>query len=518
MASKSLFKSIFGKLTPQADARNLAGAPAFARSSEQALAQYASTGCLNATFYADGREQLEAVLALCEKVRPEFIARTAVHAREAGGMKDMPALLAAVLSVKGPDLLERIFPRVIDRARMLRNFVQIVRSGVTGRKSLGSLPKRLVRSWLAARSDENLFCASVGRSPSLADIVKMVHPRPETPSREALYAYLTGGSARQEALPPLVQAYEAFKADPARDLPDVPFEMLTSLPLHRRHWIDIAKRAPWQMTRMSLNTFARHGVFSDSPGLAALIAERLRSPELVRKARAFPYQLLVAYRMADTRVPAEVRDALQDALEVALENVPSIPGRVHVCLDVSGSMRSPVTGERKGSATRLQCVDVAALVAAAIRRRNPGTEVLPFSDDVIAARLNPRDTVMTQASQLACLGGGGTDMSAPIGLLNELEEAGDLVVYVSDNQSWIDAEAGRGTATLREWSRFKARNPEARLALIDLQPHGTTQAAESEDILNIGGFSDSVFELLGAFARRELGAGHWVEAVEAVEI
>jgi 60 kDa SS-A/Ro ribonucleoprotein len=62
-------------------------------------------------------------------------------------MKEMPALLCAILAARNPTLLACIFGRVIDDGKMLRNFVQIIRSGVTGRKSLGSAPKRLVRSW-----------------------------------------------------------------------------------------------------------------------------------------------------------------------------------------------------------------------------------------------------------------------------------------------------------------------------------------------------------------------------------
>src|SRR3989442_1548012 len=83
-------------------------------------------------------------------------------------------------------LLGRVFDRVLDDGRMLRNFVQIVRSGVTGRKSLGTLPKRLVQLWLATHGDEAVFRASVGNDPSLADVIKMVHPRPATDARRAL--------------------------------------------------------------------------------------------------------------------------------------------------------------------------------------------------------------------------------------------------------------------------------------------------------------------------------------------
>ena len=39
-------------------------------------------------------------------------------------MKDAPALLCAILSVKAPGLLNDIFFRVIDNAKMLRNFIQ----------------------------------------------------------------------------------------------------------------------------------------------------------------------------------------------------------------------------------------------------------------------------------------------------------------------------------------------------------------------------------------------------------
>src|SRR5581483_2318898 len=151
MANKRLFGTNTALLAPPADAVNEAGGRSYALSPRHALAQYAATGCLNATFYASAEQQLATLLALCEQVTPEFIAKTAVYCRERGPMKDVPALLCAVLAVRDTRLLAQIFPRVIDDARMLRNFVQILRSGQLGRRSLGTAPKRLVREWLAAR-------------------------------------------------------------------------------------------------------------------------------------------------------------------------------------------------------------------------------------------------------------------------------------------------------------------------------------------------------------------------------
>jgi 60 kDa SS-A/Ro ribonucleoprotein len=517
MANKTLFASLRGALIPQTDTVNSENAPAYLLAPKQALAQYAATGCFGRTFYATADEQLTRVLELCNALDPEFVARVAIYSRTQSFMKDVPALLCAWLSTRDSRLHEEVFARVIDNTRMLRRYVQVLRSGVVGRKSLGTAPKRLVREWLAARSEDALFSSSAGQSPSLSDIVQMVHPKPDGPMREAFYGYMLGRSHDANTLPELVMQFEQFKAGESLDLPDLPFMLLSALPLSQKHWVSIAKNASWQTTRMNLNTFARHGVF-EAHGLADLIAARLRDEGEIGRARIFPYQLLTAHRNCDAAVPEEVRNALQDAMELAVANVPSIAGEVVVCPDVSGSMMSPLTGYRTGSATSVQCIDVAALVAASVLRKNPAATVLPFNQAVVPVDLNPRDSVMTNAGRLASIGGGGTNCSAPVRLLNQRKAKADLVLFVSDNESWVDQGRGRGTALLAEWSEFRQRNPDARLVCLDVQPNQTTQAAERADILNIGGFSDQVFDVISAFASGRLEADHWIARIEAVAV
>lgn len=510
MANKKLFAA-------QTDAINRAGGNAYALTPKQALAQYAATGCLNGTYYASASDQLAHVKRFCAEVDDVFLARTAIYCRQRGLMKDMPALLCALLASRNAPLLEAIFPRVIDNGTMLRNFVQILRSGAAGRKSLGTAPKRMVRRWLETSSAETLFRASVGRSPSLVDVIRMVHPKPESKEREALYGYLLRRPHDTGKLPALVSAYEQFKYGATAQVPNVPFQMLTSLHLDSAAWTEIARNAPWQMTRMNLNTFARHGVFANEE-VTKMIARRLADPRAIRKARAFPYQLLAAFRAA-TDVPAIVRDALQEAMEHATANVPAIEGQVYVCPDVSGSMSStPVTGARGSATSAVRCIDVAALVAASILRRNRTARVLPFEERVIDLELNPRDGIMTNAEKLAAAGGGGTACSAPLAWLNQLSAPGDLVIFVSDNESWADPQHGRGTEMMKHWNRFRKRNPRARLVCIDLQPYATTQAQEREDVLNIGGFSDEVFTTIAEFAAGRLGSGHWTGIIDNISL
>jgi 60 kDa SS-A/Ro ribonucleoprotein len=517
MANLNLFSSTRGAMLPAATARNEAGGLAYVRTPQSALALYAATGCLNGIYYASDEQQLDQALALCAQVEPDFVARTAIYARQVAHMKDMPALLLATLTTRDCAVFARAFPRVVDNGRLLRNFVQILRSGRVGRKSLGSLPKRMVQQWLEQASVETIINAAVGQQPSLCDVIRMVHPKPCDAEREALYAWVIGKPYREDALPAKLQAYEAFKRAPVEALPDMPFQYFTSLPLTPSHWKTLARNASWQTLRMNLNTFARNGVFEDA-ALVVELADRLRDPAQIRRARVFPYQLLMAFNAIGSSVPAAIGAALQDAMEVATRQVPVLDGDVVVAVDVSGSMACPVTGYRKGATTAVRCVDAAALVAACVQRSNPAARVMPFDTQVRELRLNPRDSVMTQARQLAASCGGGTAVSSPLAQLNKERASVDLLVLVSDNESWRDTRGGGATATMREWASIKARCPQARMVCIDLQPLATSQTVERDDVLHVGGFSDAVFDLLAVFAAQGAAAARWSERIASIEL
>lgn len=520
MANKSLFASAVAKLLPRTDSVNREGAPAYAFGPEAKLAQLAATGTLADNFYGAAETQLAEVLDAAKAVDPYFVAQAAIYARRWGAMKDMPALLAAYLTVADPDLAVPVFGRVIDNGRMLRNFVAMMRSGQVGRTSLGSRPKRLVQRWLEQASIPQLMAAATGKDPSLADIVKMVHPKPADAARKAFYGWLIGRPYDVAALPAEIAAFEAWKADRSLPLPPVPFEWLTTFPLTAENWAELSARIGWQALRMNLNTLARNGAFGVA-GVAEAVAARLSDGQALEKVRPMSYQLMVALGQVAEGVPLKVQAALEDALEFSLQNVPTVSGRVVVAPDVSGSMSSPVTGYRKGASSSVRCIDVAALVAAAMLRANGQARVLPFAESVVSLKLDPRARVAVNAAKLAAVGGGGTNVSAPLAMLNAVWAKVDLVVIVSDNESWVDATRGGrpgagATATMREWDRLKRRNPDAKLVCVDIQPYGTTQATGRADILNVGGFSDAVFDTIARFVSGE--TRDWVEIIKETEV
>lgn len=574
MANKKLFKSVSGPVVPMADIKNEAGGRAYKMEDKHAVAQYVATSCLNGTFYSTAESQLDTITKLLGGCDPEFIGKVAVYGRQSAFMKDLPALLCAFLaadngSAKGPTtegqekkmaVLRKVFPHVIDSGVMLRNFVQIIRSGVFGRKSFGECPRGLICQWFESRSPASIFHQSIGQNPSMGDVIKMARPKPNTPEKAALFAYLCGAKVVEEEgkrlrsyyldkndrqvkvayehpfdnLPQIVRDFEAWKADQSLPMPKLNFRFLDGVgKLSTDQWVEIARNANWLTTLKNMNAYKAHGVF-DVDGLVDVVSKRLANAEEVAKVRVFPYQILVAYLASEGKAPAKVRDALHDALEAATKNVPVLEDKkVYICPDVSGSMSSGrVTGERdKGrdssgrewdTSTMARCIDVAALFTACFLRVNRDAEVLPFEVGVVPTHrlsLEPRDTVMTNAKKLASIGGGGTNCSAPLNLLNQRQAKGDVVVFLSDYESWVDSSyPGKGTAMMEEWQKFKSRNPKAKLVCIDLTPRTNAQVKEREDILQVGGFSDNVFTVVAQFVKGGWNKDFWTQEIEKIDL
>jgi 60 kDa SS-A/Ro ribonucleoprotein len=540
MANKSVFSSL-KSLLPRADTVNVAGGRAYALTPRHALAQLAATGCFNGAYYTEAEEQLALLLALVEQVEEnDYLAKLAVYSRERAFMKDMPAALLVILSKRSPELFRRVFGRVVDNGRVLRTVFQMVRSGRLGRKSLSYALQRAFQRWLNGASVGKLLAASVGNDPSLRDVLRLARPTPRDNARRALFGWLTQKPAEKWApatlddLPEEVNALNAFRMAQTEamqvallDRARLRWDLLADTARGPLVWKAIAWQMGPQALRMNLNTLLRHGVFADDPEIVDFVAGRIADADEIRDSRQFPYQYLAAYLNAEDGVPRKVKDALATAAEVACGNVPQLAEPVVIGLDVSGSMSSPVTGFRgRGATSKVRCVDVAALFAAALLRRNPGSVVIPFDTAAYRADVDAGDTILNLASRLAAYGGGGTDCSLPLAEANKAypDRRFSGCVLVSDNMSWVGEGRYGSTGVMTQWQEFvgnqvRLHGPDhtgPRLVCIDVQSYGTTQAPERSDVLNVGGFSDAVFHVVAAFVNDE--PERFVAEVEAVEL
>ncbi|MBI2481833.1 MAG: TROVE domain-containing protein [Planctomycetia bacterium] len=553
MANKTLFSSTKSKL-PRADSFNEAGGRAYKFAPKHALAQMAATGCFNGVFYANAQSQLDEMRKLIDQVDDNtFLAQLAVYARERAYMKDMPAALLVVLSKRDTALMHRVFDRVVDNGRVMRTMFQMIRSGQFGRTSLSSSLQRAFQHWLNEASVGKLLSASIGNDPSLRDVLRMARPTPKDNARRALFGWLADkGTAKwapatEADLPAQVQGLIAYRnADTveaqtliAGDFSmSVRWDLLADAAKGPVVWKAIARQMGPQALRMNLNTLLRHKVFHVAPTLRGgdvghgvpdlqmidYVADRLSDADEIRRSRQFPYQFLAAYTSAAPEVPQQIRAALHQAAEIACGNVPELPGPVVIGLDTSGSMSCPATGYRgQGATSKMRCVDVAALFAAAILRRNSDSVVVPFDTRAYGVRIDPSDSILSLSERLAKYGGGGTNCSIPLYEANTKFSKRKFAgcVLVSDNESWVGAGRHGSTGVMTEWQKFVTNQKRLgvtapKLVCVDIQPYGSTQAPERDDILNIGGFSDAVFNVVASYLGNN--AGRFVAEVESVEL
>lgn len=446
-------------------------------------------------------------------------------------------------------------------------------SVIRSRKGLSSSLQRAFQRWFNQASNTKLINSTVGNDPSLRDILRMARPTPKDNERRALFGWLAGRQtdkwepATESDLPAEIHAINAYRcakseveqASIVRGLRNIRWDLLSDAAKGPLVWAEIARIMGPQALRMNLNTLMRHGVFDQNRvfdqnivfdqsndgtdplgivhaesarvSMVDYVAARISDATEIRRSKQFPFQYFAAYMNVNSDVPNEIKVALHKAAEIACGNVPKLSGPVVIGLDTSGSMSSHVMGNSNAggygahAVSKMRCVDAAALFAAALVRTNPDSVIIPFDTQAYDCRIDPSDSILSLAERLAKYGGGGTDCSQPIVAANKKYAKRKFagVILVSDSESWVNVGRDGATGVMTAWGDFVNQqrkladgkvNP--KLVCIDLQPYRTVQAYEREDILNIGGFSDAVFEVINGFVGE--GESRFVSQVEAIEL
>lgn len=497
---------------------NDAGGLAFSNTKKAALAQLVSVGTFRDGFYLKDEEQFKNLKDILDSLlnKPngtEFVAKCCIYSYEYGKMKEMPAFLAAWLSIHDLENFKIVFKRVINNGKMIHNFVKYMRSGIVGRKSLGTVPKDCVKNWIGEQSTLTLLNASVGTSPSLADIIRMVHPKAKTEQENELFRFILGFDYDINKLPQQVQQLIAFRKGEIETAPPVRMELFTGNKLTQNQWVELAKNISWNGLRQNLNTFERQGVFKDEEN-EKLLANKLNNSEMVEKYNIFPYQLYSTWANIHNRT---FKNVLEKLIEISLKNVPNFKGKkLALFSDVSSSMLSPITGHKQGSSSSISCGEVAGLFLTSLKVANPDAIVKLFNTKIIHCSDILSENVFETIKNIKKTLNGGTSCHVCFDYLLKKKEVVDYIIMMSDNESWFIKNSNYGSnkvLTKSLWEKYKEKiNPNAKLICIDLIPNTTIQVKNDPDVLNIGGFSESIFDVIKQFLEEEVK--DWVSFID----
>ena len=282
---------------------------------------------------------------------------------------------------------------------------------------------------------------TAGHGYRFGDVIDLVHPTPaaDKPWQGDLFRYaLDRRHHREETgpVPPVVAANIALRAEVAAGeyggLLDA--ERLNAAGMTWEDALSLAgskvdKAQLWEamIPSMGLFALARNLRNFDQAGVsdeaAASVAARFADADEVATSRMFPFRWLAAYRHAPS---LRWGHALDRALTASLANVPALPGRTLILVDVSGSMGTPSVG----SLSDMTRMDAAAVFGAALALKTDPT-LVAFSTSSNRVAVHAGGSLLRLVESIPRWGG-GTNTAAAV---QRWYAGHDRVVLVTDEQA-----------------------------------------------------------------------------------
>lgn len=417
---------------------NSAGGFGFAVDDWSRLHRFLVLGSENGTYYASARQltadNARVVFRLAAEDGVRLVERVVVVSEAGRAPKPEPALfaLAVAASIGQP----------ATKAAALGALVRVARTGthlftwagyVQGMRGWGPSLRKAVAAWYARDPDAVAYSAVKYRSRagwSHRDLLRLAHPKPATPTHDALFRWIARGEAPESGNLPMVDAFLAVNepgVDEARAAELVrsarlPWEALPDRLLNSSVvWDALLESVGATALLRQLPRLTRIGLVGPTAPLDPRIA-KLSDPGRLRAARVHPVAVLLAlhsYRSGRSRggvtwTPAgRVVDLLDAAFYAAFGAVEPAGKRTLVSVDVSRSMRypfsRPMTGVPQLAMGDLAMSDAAAALAMVTVRAEPECAVGAFATEFTLLPVTARQRLDDVTGLFSRLPFGGTD-------------------------------------------------------------------------------------------------------------
>ena len=347
------------------------------------------------------------------------------------------------------------------------------------------------------------------------DILRLAHPRGPSIGAEVndVFNWVAQPDEHEvgESTPAALAAFLELQtasdsAQAARLIAENPVLSHEMVPTHlkdARVWQAIMERG-LGMTALirNLPTMTRVGLLKPMSRHAQLAAERLADQDALKRQRVHPINLLIAYRTyaagksirgtATWEPTQEIAEALQAAFYAAYNSLETLPKRVYVGVDVSGSMGYAHLCGVPGFSPKV----AAAALAVCYARQFERAAVFGFSDRMKDLQIGAKTSIETAMERADAMDFGRTDCAMPmIHAMAENIEA-DAFVILTDNETW--AGDVHPAEALRDYRRRTGIG--AKLLVCGMASNGFSIADPQDGgMLDVVGFDTAVPRLMDDF-------------------
>lgn len=474
------------------------------------------------------QEILAAAISILNGPNPKDLFSIAAWLRNDMNIRLTPQVLMVVASIhpKGQQFVRQYMPKVAIRPDEIKTCLMLHRF-FFGPKCLKNCLSRGLADALHNFGERGLLKYNSSEFPKWKDVLHWIYRKKDYPLPMPLRTYMTHGTVDRAALP-IVAAREDLKQckifdDKAREL--VTQSMANwEVVLSQFGQSGENKRAVWEyliaeklLGYMAMLRNLRNVASANvSDATIESVYAMLSDAEEVKKSRQLPFRFVAAYDAvegqpnpygysydeepkkedkANPRHKQKLLEAIENAIDLACQNVPEMPGMTAVFADNSGSMTSPVSDK-----SQITCLKAANVLAGMIAKRSEGSALLcAFGTDVAQVHYTKNTTIIDISKKLekADTNGCSTNAHRCVQWMAKNNVNPDRVIILSDMQCWNDGYGGFDGSLNGEWQKFKQKHPNCWLHSVNLHGYGDTPVNEATKKVNlVGGFSEKIFSML----------------------
>ena len=459
---------------------NKSGHAAYKMKDKDKLVTQVLTSFFNESkFYGDNSAEMQETIKSVIATDPAFVAKLAVFARREFNMRSVAHVLTAYLAheVEGKpyakDTIKAITLRGDDVTEIMSCYINLF-----GNRPIPNSLKKGIAEAMQGFDEHTLAkYKGDGKSVKMRDLLCICRPTPKNDEQSAMWKRLLNGEL------------------------ETPYTWETELSANGNNtatWeklIDSGKVGYMALLRNLRN------ILTANPSNVNKVLETIENPERVKKSKQLPFRYLSAYKELKNIGGSRVFDALENAIEASIENIPKLSGTTVIAVDTSGSMRNTVSHK-----SDVSCGEIGMLLGLIANKICENSIFYTFDTTIKKYAVSHRTSILETVSESCC--GGGTHMQLPFNKMISDNIKADRVIVISDNEcngGWWSAPIQK---LADEYRRITGND--IWVHAIDLQGYGTQQFHGAKTNI-IAGWSEKVLEFIKL---AEQGESNLVKTIE----